>query len=114
MFNQSIARLIATESQRDKAYQTQYRQITLTQLSTHEQWLAQYEEQFNQLTTEQWQELSRWITLFSSETGNLIIRQLEQLYQRLLSINEENTDPLLFTSISQKLTIPISANYHGL
>lgn len=96
LFNQSIARLIATESQRDKAYQTQYRQITLTQLSTHEQWLAQYEEQFNQLTTEQWQELSRWITLFSSETGNLIIRQLEQLYQRLLSINEENTDPLLF------------------
>lgn len=96
LFNQTITALIGAEKQRDEAYQTQYQQITLTQLSTHEQWLSQYEEQFNQLTTEQWQKLSCWITLFSSEMGNSIIRQLEQLHQRLLSINEENTDPLLF------------------
>ncbi|MEQ4777838.1 AAA domain-containing protein [Providencia huaxiensis] len=96
LFNQSITTLIETEKQRDEAYQTEYQQITLTQLSTHEQWLTQYETQFNQLTTEQWQALSRWLPLFSGEAGNSIIRQLQQLYERLLSISEENTDPLLF------------------
>ncbi|MEY0973366.1 protein kinase domain-containing protein [Providencia huaxiensis] len=96
LFNQSITRLIDTEKQRDEAYQTQYQQITLTQLSTHEQWLIQNEVQFNQLTAEQWQEFSRWLPLFRAETGNSIIQQLELLYQRLLSINAENIDPLLF------------------
>ncbi len=96
LFNQSITRLIDTEKQRDEAYQTQYQQITLTQLSTHEQWLIQHEVQFNQLTAEQWQEFSRWLPLFRGETGNSIIQQLELLYQRLLSINAENIDPLLF------------------
>ncbi|MEQ5320212.1 AAA domain-containing protein [Providencia rettgeri] len=96
LFNQSIMGLIDTEKQRDEAYKTPYQQITLTQLSTHEQWLSQHEAQFSQLTAEQWQGFSRWLTLFSSETGNLVINQLELLYQRLLSINEENIDPLLF------------------
>ena len=59
-------------------------------------WLIQHEVQFNQLTAEQWRDFSRWLPLFSSETGNSIIRQLELLYQRLLSINAENIDPLLF------------------
>lgn len=101
LFNQQITLFIDVEKQRDQAYQSDYHGITLTELTNHERILAQLTSHFGQQTPAQWQSLSQWLALFidlhgSVTTGKIVIEQLEQRYQRLLMIDEANTDSLLF------------------
>lgn len=101
LFNQCITQFIDVEKQRDKSYQSAYHSIELTELTHHEPLLAQLKPHFCQQTEGQWQDLARWLTLFVNQqgivpTGQRLIDQLEQCYQRLLLIDESNTDSLFF------------------
>ncbi|WP_286145962.1 AAA domain-containing protein [Shigella sp. FC1967] len=100
-FNENITLFIEAEKQRDMAYSLPYQQITIDKLTTHETTLVQCKQQLKTHNEQQWDNLSHWLTLFLNEQGKQnkgeqIIAQLEQLEKRLLQIDSEGCDPLIF------------------